>query len=108
MAHMSEESTKERVASTAWWPKWKQEFSEYIKTCARCQYANRKHGNKYGLLQHIEVSKHLWKTIDIDWVTGLVPRGKESFNGFLVIVDSYSKSFRFIPCNKRLQLWTQH
>ncbi|MBW0555571.1 hypothetical protein O181_095286 [Austropuccinia psidii MF-1] len=27
MEHMSEDRTKERVASTAWWPKWEQEFS---------------------------------------------------------------------------------
>ncbi|MBW0557360.1 hypothetical protein O181_097075 [Austropuccinia psidii MF-1] len=26
MGHMSEDRTKERVASTAWWPKWEQEL----------------------------------------------------------------------------------
>ncbi|MBW0510723.1 hypothetical protein O181_050438 [Austropuccinia psidii MF-1] len=31
--HMSEDRTKERVASIAWWPKWEQELSEYISTC---------------------------------------------------------------------------
>ncbi|MBW0589379.1 hypothetical protein O181_129094, partial [Austropuccinia psidii MF-1] len=31
MEHISEDRTKERVASTAWWPKWEQEFSEYTK-----------------------------------------------------------------------------
>ncbi|MBW0492789.1 hypothetical protein O181_032504 [Austropuccinia psidii MF-1] len=25
MGHMSEDRTKERVASTSWWPKWEQE-----------------------------------------------------------------------------------
>ncbi|MBW0547230.1 hypothetical protein O181_086945 [Austropuccinia psidii MF-1] len=50
--HISEDRTKERVASTAWWPKWEQELSEYINTCERCQKANRKHGKKYGLLKH--------------------------------------------------------
>ncbi|MBW0540295.1 hypothetical protein O181_080010 [Austropuccinia psidii MF-1] len=33
MGHMSGDRTKERVASTAWWPKWEQESSEYINTC---------------------------------------------------------------------------
>ncbi|MBW0516407.1 hypothetical protein O181_056122 [Austropuccinia psidii MF-1] len=28
MGHMSEDRTKERVASTAWWPKWEKELSE--------------------------------------------------------------------------------
>ncbi|MBW0487519.1 hypothetical protein O181_027234 [Austropuccinia psidii MF-1] len=36
MGHMSEDRTKERVASTAWWPKWGQDLSEYINACERC------------------------------------------------------------------------
>ncbi|MBW0497284.1 hypothetical protein O181_036999 [Austropuccinia psidii MF-1] len=91
MGHMSEDRTKETVASTAWWPKWEQELSEYISTCERCKKANRKHGNKYGLLQHIEEPKHPMKTINMDWVLGLVPGGKENFNACLVIVDIYRK-----------------
>ncbi|MBW0510465.1 hypothetical protein O181_050180 [Austropuccinia psidii MF-1] len=88
MGHMSEDMTKERVASTAWWPKWEQELSEYINTGERFQKENGKHGKKYGLCQHIEEPKHPWETINIDWVTGLVPGGKENFNACLVIVDS--------------------
>ncbi|MBW0557756.1 hypothetical protein O181_097471, partial [Austropuccinia psidii MF-1] len=57
MGHMSEDGTKNMVASTAWWPKWQQELSEYIKTCERCQKANRKHEKKYELPQHIEEPK---------------------------------------------------
>ncbi|MBW0504358.1 hypothetical protein O181_044073 [Austropuccinia psidii MF-1] len=101
MGHMSEDRTKERVASTAWWPKWEQELSEYINTCERCQKANRKHGKKYGLLQHIEEPKHPWETIDMDWFTGLFPGGKENFNACLIIVDRFRKSMRFLPCHKQ-------
>ncbi|MBW0569826.1 hypothetical protein O181_109541 [Austropuccinia psidii MF-1] len=36
MGHMSEDRTKERVASTAWWPKWETEVGEYINPCERC------------------------------------------------------------------------
>ncbi|MBW0499779.1 hypothetical protein O181_039494 [Austropuccinia psidii MF-1] len=100
MGHMSEESTKERVASTAWWPKWEQELSEYITTCEICQKANRKHGKKHGLLQHVEKARNPWETINMDWVTGLVPGGKENFNACLIILDRFSKSMRCLPCHK--------
>ncbi|MBW0530207.1 hypothetical protein O181_069922 [Austropuccinia psidii MF-1] len=100
MGHVSEDRTKERVASTAWWPKWEQELSEYINTCEICQKSNRKHGKKYGLLQHIEEPKHPWETINMDWVTGLVPGGKENYNACLMIVDRFSKSMRCLPCHK--------
>ncbi|MBW0523574.1 hypothetical protein O181_063289 [Austropuccinia psidii MF-1] len=97
---MSEDRTKERVASTAWWPKWEQEFSEYISPCERCHKAKRKHGKKYWLLQHIEERKHPWETINIDWVTGLVMGSKENFNPFIIIVDRFSKSMRCLQCHK--------
>ncbi|MBW0575746.1 hypothetical protein O181_115461 [Austropuccinia psidii MF-1] len=35
MGPMSEDRTKERVASTAWCPKWEQDLSEYINNCER-------------------------------------------------------------------------
>ncbi|MBW0505885.1 hypothetical protein O181_045600 [Austropuccinia psidii MF-1] len=100
MGHMSEDRTKERVASTAWWPKWEKELSQYINTCERCQKANRKHGKKYGLLQHIEEPKYPWETNNMDWVTGLVPGGKENFNSCLIIVDRFSNSMRCLPFYK--------
>ncbi|MBW0470745.1 hypothetical protein O181_010460 [Austropuccinia psidii MF-1] len=100
IGHMSEDWTKGRLASTAWWPKWEQELSEHINTCERCQKENRKHGNKYGILQHIEETKNPWETINMDWVTGLVPGGRENFNACLIIVDRFSKSMRCLPCHK--------
>ncbi|MBW0574272.1 hypothetical protein O181_113987 [Austropuccinia psidii MF-1] len=36
----------------------------------------------------------------MDWVTGIVPGGKENFNACLIIVDRFSKSVRFLPCHK--------
>ncbi|MBW0465352.1 hypothetical protein O181_005067 [Austropuccinia psidii MF-1] len=36
----------------------------------------------------------------MDWVTGLVPGGKENLNACLIIVDRFSKSVRCLPCHK--------
>ncbi|MBW0512237.1 hypothetical protein O181_051952 [Austropuccinia psidii MF-1] len=36
----------------------------------------------------------------MDWLTGLVQGGKENFNAFLVIVNKYSSSIRFLPFHK--------
>ncbi|MBW0479897.1 hypothetical protein O181_019612 [Austropuccinia psidii MF-1] len=100
MGHMSEDRTKESVASTAWWPKCEQELSEYINTFEICQKASRKHGKKYWLLQHIEEPNHPWETINMDWVTGLVPGGKKNFNACLIMVDRFRKGMRCLPCHK--------
>ncbi|MBW0506470.1 hypothetical protein O181_046185 [Austropuccinia psidii MF-1] len=100
MGHMREDRTKERVSRTPWWPKWEQEVSEYINTWESFQKADRKHGKKYGLLQRIEEPKHPWETINMDWVTGFVPGGKENFNACLIMVDRFRKSLRCLPCHK--------
>ncbi|MBW0514117.1 hypothetical protein O181_053832 [Austropuccinia psidii MF-1] len=100
MGKMSEDRTTERVASTAWWPRWEQELSEHINTCAIFQKANRKNGKKYGLLQPIEEPKYPRETINLDWVKGLVPGGKENFNDCFVIVDRFRKSMRCLPFHK--------
>ncbi|MBW0483138.1 hypothetical protein O181_022853 [Austropuccinia psidii MF-1] len=99
---MSEDRTKERVASTSWWPQGEQELSELINTCKKCQKENSKDGRNYGLRKHIEEPKSPCKTINMYWVTGLVPGGKENFNACLVIVDSYSKNFRCLPFHKEV------
>ncbi|MBW0492400.1 hypothetical protein O181_032115 [Austropuccinia psidii MF-1] len=100
MGHMSEDRANERVARTAWWLPWEQNLSEYINTCERFQQENRKNGNIYWLLQDIEVPKHPLETINMDWITGIVPGGKEKFNSFLVIVDRYSKIAVCLPFHK--------
>ncbi|MBW0528573.1 hypothetical protein O181_068288 [Austropuccinia psidii MF-1] len=96
MGHMSQDRTKERAASTALWPKWEQELSEYITTCESCQKADRKHGKGYGLLQHIEEPKNSWETINMDLFTGIFQGGKSNFNSCLVIVDRDRRSNNII------------
>ncbi|MBW0506339.1 hypothetical protein O181_046054 [Austropuccinia psidii MF-1] len=100
MGQMSEDRTKERVKNTVWWPQWEKELSEYIHTYERFQKENRKHGKRYGLLQHIEEPKKPWETINMDWFTELVPGGRENFNACLISVDRFSASFRCLPCHK--------
>ncbi|MBW0590666.1 hypothetical protein O181_130381 [Austropuccinia psidii MF-1] len=36
----------------------------------------------------------------MDWVTGLVPGGKENYNSSLIIVDRFRKRMRCLPCHK--------
>ncbi|MBW0488730.1 hypothetical protein O181_028445 [Austropuccinia psidii MF-1] len=36
----------------------------------------------------------------MDWVTGLVPAGKENYNSCLIIFDSFCQSMRWLPCHK--------
>ena len=51
-------------------------------------------------MMKIEDPQAPWETVNMDWVTGLPPAGKKSYNACLVIVDRYSKTPIFLPCHK--------
>ncbi|KAI7935554.1 hypothetical protein MJO28_016425 [Puccinia striiformis f. sp. tritici] len=98
--HFSEDRTLERIKQTAWWLDWRNQVSNYIKSCEICQKSNKQTGKRYGLLQKISEPSNKWEIINMDFVTGLPPGGSYSYNSVLVIVDRYSKRARFIPNHK--------
>ncbi|POV94569.1 hypothetical protein PSHT_16136 [Puccinia striiformis] len=98
--HLAEDQTLDRVESTAWWPGWRSDTSEYCTTCDRCQKANRATGKQFGLLQSIAEPTKPWDIINMDWVTSLAPGGSCSHNACLVVVDRFSKAPIFVPCFK--------
>ncbi|MBW0586955.1 hypothetical protein O181_126670 [Austropuccinia psidii MF-1] len=96
--HLSEERTRERVKTCIWWPMRQNDVAEYCKTCDRCQKANKSTGNRLGNMLEIQEPSIPWEIVHMDWVTGLLPGGERSYNGFLVIVDRFSKTPIFLPC----------
>ncbi|MBW0466569.1 hypothetical protein O181_006284 [Austropuccinia psidii MF-1] len=49
---------------------------------------------------HIQEPKSPWEVVHMDWVTELPPSGDRGYNSFLVILERYSKTPIFLPCNK--------
>ncbi|MBW0560219.1 hypothetical protein O181_099934 [Austropuccinia psidii MF-1] len=98
--HLSEDRTLERVKTCSWWPNWKKDVSEYCQTCDRCQKANRATGKKFGMMIQIQEPKSPWEIVHMDWVTALPAGGERSYNACLVLVDRYSKTPMFLPCQK--------
>ena len=98
--HLSLERTQDRVLKTAWWPDWRTDTTEYVKSCHTCQTSNKQTGKRFGLLQKINEPTKRWEIINMDFVTGLPPGGPYSYNCVLVVVDRYSKRARFLPCHK--------
>ncbi|MBW0581244.1 hypothetical protein O181_120959 [Austropuccinia psidii MF-1] len=41
-----------------------------------------------------------WEIVHMDWVTSLSPGGDRSYNACLVIVDRFSNTPIFLPCQK--------
>lgn len=93
--HFSKDRMIERVWVLAWWPGWRARVKTYCKSCDNCQRENKATG-KLGLLQTIDEPKTCWEVINMDFVTGLPPGGKDNFNAVLVLVDRFLKRVRFL------------
>ncbi|MBW0554434.1 hypothetical protein O181_094149 [Austropuccinia psidii MF-1] len=100
MGNMSEDRTKERIASISWWPQWEKKLSEYIIGFEKFHNSNRKNGMNYEILQHLDDPKNPWEIINMDWVTGCFPGGYQNYNYFLLIVESFRKSVICLPFHK--------
>ncbi|MBW0508652.1 hypothetical protein O181_048367 [Austropuccinia psidii MF-1] len=97
---MSEDRTMERIKTCAWWPSWRKYFIVYCHSCDRCQKANKATVKRFGLMIHIQEPSTPWEVAHMDWVTAFPPGGDKSYNACLVIVDRYSKTPIFLPCQK--------
>ncbi|MBW0497834.1 hypothetical protein O181_037549 [Austropuccinia psidii MF-1] len=71
-----------------------------LKTCDRCQKANKSTGKRLGNMIKIQEPSRLWEIVHMYWLTGLLPGGDRSYNACVEIVDRLSKTPIFLPCHK--------
>ncbi|MBW0573988.1 hypothetical protein O181_113703 [Austropuccinia psidii MF-1] len=98
--HWSEDRTREKVNTCIWWPMWQKDVEEYLKTCDRCQKANKSTCKSVGNMIKIQQPRRPWEIANMDWATGLPPGGDRSYNACLVIVDRFGKTSICLPCHK--------
>ncbi|MBW0517271.1 hypothetical protein O181_056986 [Austropuccinia psidii MF-1] len=79
---------------------WQKDVAEYCTTCDICQKANKSTGKGLGNMIANQEPRRPWEIVHMDWVTGLPPGGDRSYNACLVIVDRFSKTPIFLPCQK--------
>ncbi|MBW0520794.1 hypothetical protein O181_060509 [Austropuccinia psidii MF-1] len=75
-------------------------MTEYCKTCDICQKDNKSTVKRLGNMIKIQEPRKPWEIVHMDWVTGLPLGGNRSYNSSLVIVDRFSKTPIFLPCDK--------
>ncbi|MBW0480580.1 hypothetical protein O181_020295 [Austropuccinia psidii MF-1] len=97
---LSEERTRERMKTCIWWPMWQKDVEEHCKTCNRCQKENKSTVKRLGNMIKIQEPSRPCEIVHMDWGTGLPPGGDRSYNACLVIVDRFSKTSLFLPCQK--------
>ena len=72
-----------------------EETKDYVRSCDVCQRDKTSRRKKYGLLQPLDIPHQPWKSISMDFITGLPE--SNGFTQIWVVVDRLTKMARFIP-----------
>jgi len=76
------------------WQGMKQAVHKYVQECGVCQQAKPDRTKLPGLLQPLQVPKHAWQVISMDFIEGL-PKSA-GYDCILVVVDTLSKYSHFL------------
>jgi uncharacterized Fe-S cluster protein YjdI len=83
-----------------YWPKLRQDVSEYIRSCTTCAIAKLAIKNK-GLYTPLPTRERPWESISMDYMSGLLST-KKGNDYVCVVVDRFSKMAILIVCNKSI------
>ena len=98
--HGGTAKTTELVSRQYYWPKMRETIKRYVKNCNTCQRSKAVRHAPYGLLQPNEVPDQPWRSIAMDFITGL-PKS-DGYDTILVVIDRLTKMSHFISYKKDL------
>jgi transposase InsO family protein len=103
--HFGRFRTKALLRRHWYWETMARDVDEYVRSCDVCQRTKVKRHRQYGALQSLPVPLRPWMEISMDFITDLpVSRGRGNgvYDALLVIVDRYTKTARYFPCQKTI------
>ena len=93
--HLGIKRTLEIITRNFWWPKIKEDVTNYVNSCENCARNKVNRHRKYAYLQPLNTPDRPWKSIEIDFLCGLPE--SNGYTTLMVIVDRFSKMIHLIP-----------
>ena len=98
--HPGAEKTYSAIARNYYWPNMVKQIKDYVRKCIDCQTNKARSQRPFGQLENLPIPKQPWKSISIDYITGLPVSSTHKYDAILVVVDRLSKMAHFIPTHK--------
>ena len=95
-AHMGIAKTLEKAKQTIYFPKMKEEITNYIKTCVPCQQNKYPHDKPRGQMGEKPIPT-VWHSLYLDLMGPYSPSGTNRTKYVLVSVDGFSKFVHLQP-----------
>ena len=98
--HPGRAKTLEKIKEKYVWEGMRKDVDRYMDNCETCQRTKPRRDKTFGLLNPLPVPSGVWKSISLDYNTGL-PKAQGQ-DAILVVVDRLSKMAHYIPTTKEI------
>ena len=98
--HPGRAKTLEKIKESYVWEGMRKDIDRYVDNCEICQRTKPRRDKTFGLLNPLPVPSGVWKSISIDYITGLPET--QGYDAILVVVDRLSKMAHYIPTVKEI------
>jgi hypothetical protein len=68
-----------------YWPNFKNDAEEYVKTCLICEQNRTFNKKQAGLLRPLPILEGPWESVSMDFIVSLPP--SKGFDAIMVVVD---------------------
>ena len=98
--HSGRAKTLEKIKENYIWEGMRKDVDRYVDNCETCQRTKPRRDRAFGLLNPLPIPRGVWKSVILDYITGLPEKG--GYNAILVVVDRLSKMAHYIPTTKEV------
>jgi hypothetical protein len=100
--HFEYEKTLELLRRKYWWLNMSKNVKEYVISCTKCFSTKSIRHKSYELLQSLSISRKLRKNWTMNFIIdlSLSKRREQIYDVILIIIDRYTKYFRYISARK--------
>ena len=92
--HVGIDKTYKNISQNFYWPKLSKDVKRYILSCDQCQRNKRSNQQPAGLLQPLEIPKHRWEQMAMDFIVQL-PLTRQGNDAIVVFTDRLTKRAHF-------------
>jgi transposase InsO family protein len=95
--HPGRAKTLELLCRRYYWPRMRRMVDQYLRNCHTCQRIRTPRHAPFGVLKPLPVPVRPWKSISMDFVTGLPL--VDGYDAIWVVADRLTKMRHFVACS---------
>ena len=98
--HPGRVKTLEKIKENYVWEGMRKDIDRYVDNCETCQRTKPRRDKAFGLLNLLPVPSGIWKSMTLNYITGLSET--QRYDAILVVVDRLSKMAHYVPTSKEV------